>query len=67
LMLPPADPAPVTLRELPPPTVTLRSLPMVEVERITALLLANVAEPVPEVFKLTAPVNELEVLSSVIA
>jgi hypothetical protein len=68
LIKPPADPAPVTFRELSPPTVTARSPPTVEVERVTALLLVNVALPeVPEVFKLTAPVNTFDVLSRVIA
>jgi len=67
LIDPPADPAPVTFRELPPPTVISRFPPTVDVERVTALLLTNVALPVvPEVFKLTAPVNEFDVLSRVI-
>ena len=68
LIEPPADPAPVTFNELSPPTVTARSPPTVEVERVTALLLVNVALPeVPKVFKLTAPVNAFDVLSRVIA
>ena len=66
LIKPPTDPAPVTLKELSPPTVTLRSLPTVEVERVTELLLVSVASPVPEVFKFTAPVNALDLLSRVI-
>jgi hypothetical protein len=45
----------------------LRFPPTVEVKRVTALLLFKVALPDPDVFKLTVPVNELEVLSRVIA
>ena len=68
LIEPPADSVPVTFRELSPPTVTARSPATVEVERVIVLLLVNVALPeVPEVFKLTAPVNEFDVLSRVIA
>ena len=55
-------------RIAPVVAVAVRFPPTVEVERVIVLLLVNVALPeVPEVFKLTAPVNEFDVLSRVIA
>ena len=55
------------LSELFPPAVAKRSPPIVEAPSVKLLLLVKVALPVPNVLRLTTPVNEFNELSIVIA